>query len=221
MNRIRLRRPSASLVISLLALFIALGGTVYAASKISGTQIKKGSIPGNRLKKHSLTGTQINLGKLGTVPNATNAVNATNATNATSAKTAQGLTGYSPFFKTGVLQNEVVTLVDTGQFKVVGICDPADTLVTPGFEATEHGTRLGIIDEGQNGGTAGSDDDSANPFNVGQGIAFNFLDTGDEGEAALPNGHFIAVDGALTADKSETGYAMPGDCTFSGFARFN
>jgi hypothetical protein len=63
-----------------LALFIALGGTVYAAGKISGKQIKPSSLPGNRLKprtitahrikpktltgrqikKHSLTGNEIN-----------------------------------------------------------------------------------------------------------------------------------------------------------------
>jgi hypothetical protein len=30
------RRPSPALVIALIALFISLGGTVYAASKISG-----------------------------------------------------------------------------------------------------------------------------------------------------------------------------------------
>jgi hypothetical protein len=67
-------------VIACLALFIALGGTVYAAGKISGKQIKRSSLPGNRIKPktvqpnrikpksltgrqvraNSLTGTQIN-----------------------------------------------------------------------------------------------------------------------------------------------------------------
>lgn len=67
-------------VIACLALFIALGGSVYAAGKISGKQIKKSSLPGNRIKPktvppnrikpksltgkqvkaNSLTGTQIN-----------------------------------------------------------------------------------------------------------------------------------------------------------------
>lgn len=46
-------------VVALLALFLALGGTVYAAGKISGKTIKANSIPGNRVKKHSLTGTQL------------------------------------------------------------------------------------------------------------------------------------------------------------------
>ncbi|HEU4462218.1 MAG TPA: hypothetical protein VFR75_06465 [Solirubrobacterales bacterium] len=57
-------------VIACLALFVALGGSVYAANKINGKQIKKSSlpgnrlkaktVPGNRLKPNSLTGKQIN-----------------------------------------------------------------------------------------------------------------------------------------------------------------
>jgi hypothetical protein len=71
---------SFSNVIACLALFVALGGSVYAANKISGKQIRKSSLPGNRIKPktvlpnrikpkslsghqvkpNSLTGTQIN-----------------------------------------------------------------------------------------------------------------------------------------------------------------
>ena len=57
-------------VIACLALFIALGGSVYAANKINGKQIKASSLPGNRIKPktvpanrikpNSLTGKQIN-----------------------------------------------------------------------------------------------------------------------------------------------------------------
>ncbi len=46
-------------VVACIALFVALGGSVYAAGKISGTQIKAGSIPGNRIKPKSLAGKQI------------------------------------------------------------------------------------------------------------------------------------------------------------------
>jgi len=64
------RLLSFSNVIACLALFIALGGTVYAAGKISGKQVKKSSLPGNRIKPktvpanrikpNSLSGKQIN-----------------------------------------------------------------------------------------------------------------------------------------------------------------
>jgi hypothetical protein len=49
-------RGSPALVISAIALFVALGGSVYAAKKarISGKAIKTKSIPGNRLKLRSV-----------------------------------------------------------------------------------------------------------------------------------------------------------------------
>lgn len=46
-------------VIACIALFVALGGSVYAAGKISGRQIKPDSTPGNRIKVATLTGKQI------------------------------------------------------------------------------------------------------------------------------------------------------------------
>lgn len=58
MTRIR-RMFTFSNVIAMIALFIALGGSVYAAAKINGKQIKPQSIPGNRIKPGTVTGKQI------------------------------------------------------------------------------------------------------------------------------------------------------------------
>ena len=58
LSRIRTRLTFAN-VISLIALFITLGGSVYAATKINGTRIKKHSEPGNRLKDDTVTGRQV------------------------------------------------------------------------------------------------------------------------------------------------------------------
>lgn len=60
MKRVR-SALSFSNVIAMLALFLALGGSVYAASskKLDGAKIKPKSIPGNRIKANSLTGTQV------------------------------------------------------------------------------------------------------------------------------------------------------------------
>jgi hypothetical protein len=55
----KLRRPSHATLVAYLALFIGLGGTVYAATKINGKTIRPKSIPGNRLKLNSVTGRQI------------------------------------------------------------------------------------------------------------------------------------------------------------------
>jgi hypothetical protein len=84
------RRPSASMLVAMTALVVALSGTAVAAtSLVNGDKlIKKGSLSGNRLRNHTLTGTQINLNKLGKVPSAKKADTATSATKATSATTA-------------------------------------------------------------------------------------------------------------------------------------
>ncbi len=88
------RKPSASLVIAIIALCVAASGTAIAATKlVKGDKlIAKHSLSGNRLRNHTITGKQISLGKLGTVPSATNASNATNAGHATSADTASSAT---------------------------------------------------------------------------------------------------------------------------------
>jgi hypothetical protein len=69
----RLSRPSPALVIASLALVIALGGTAYATTMISGSTITDHSIPGRKLINNTLTGAQINESTLGAVPGALNA----------------------------------------------------------------------------------------------------------------------------------------------------
>ncbi len=52
----------ASLVVAAIALFVALGGSVYAAKKrhkIGGRAIRVKSLPGNRLKPHSVPGNRL------------------------------------------------------------------------------------------------------------------------------------------------------------------
>lgn len=116
-------RQSPTLFVSLLALFVALGGTVYAAQKISGRAIRMKSLPGNRLQPRSvaanrlkpgvlaglrlsapLTGADINELTLGRVPGATHsetadraqsAVDAETALNAVNAIDAQTVNGHS------------------------------------------------------------------------------------------------------------------------------
>lgn len=105
------RLPSPGFAIALLALFVALGGTVYAAhrAKISGAAIRVKSLPGNRLKPGSvsanrlspgaismlsgqasgpITGAEIDELSLGQVPEAAHAESATTALSAVEAETA-------------------------------------------------------------------------------------------------------------------------------------
>lgn len=122
-----LRRQAPALVIAGLALVAALGGTVYAAGKISGRTIKVkslpgnrlalGSVPGNRLKAGaikgsqlapgSITGIQIDASTLGQVPSAVHAETAESAhdsetaLNAANAENAKTVNGYEAGCKAG------------------------------------------------------------------------------------------------------------------------
>jgi hypothetical protein len=60
----------------MVALFVALAGTAYAAQTINGGAIQKQTIGGGKLKQKTLTGFQINTNKLGVVPSAKTAVRA-------------------------------------------------------------------------------------------------------------------------------------------------
>lgn len=51
----RAKRPSPALVLSLIALFVSLGGTGYAAIKITGKDVADNSLTGRDVKNESLT----------------------------------------------------------------------------------------------------------------------------------------------------------------------
>ncbi len=110
MTRLRLRAPSPALMVSFVALIVALGGTSYAAisapnNSVGTKQLKNRAVTNAKLGPNSVgtakirdgavTASKINTSGL-TVPNATNATtaaNATNATNSTTAGTANGVAG--------------------------------------------------------------------------------------------------------------------------------
>jgi hypothetical protein len=89
----RLRAPSPAFVIALIALFVALGGTSYAAinalpkNSVGTKQLKKNAVTGVKIKNKAVTASKINTAGL-TVPNATHAASADSATSATTAGSA-------------------------------------------------------------------------------------------------------------------------------------
>lgn len=99
-------RPSGPMVVALLALFVALGGTGYAALKLPknsvGTkQLQRGAVTGPKIKDNSITGADITESKLGPVPVAGGAFN--------SAKL--GGVAASDYVRRGDLQPESLRLV--------------------------------------------------------------------------------------------------------------
>jgi len=82
----RIPRPTPALVVAFAALFTAMGGTGYAALKITGANVADSSLSGldiknatlgwKELKPDTLGGSRINEAALGTVPSAAHAANA-------------------------------------------------------------------------------------------------------------------------------------------------
>jgi hypothetical protein len=103
MNRLGRYRPTPSMVVALLALFVALGGGAYAAIKlppnsVGSRQLKtsavtrgklaKNAVTGAKVKNGSLTGADLNVAGLPKVPSATSADSASHAGSADSATKA-------------------------------------------------------------------------------------------------------------------------------------
>ena len=90
--------PNPSLLISMVALFVALGGVSYAAATIGSAEIvnnsvrskdvKNGDLRGKDLKANTIGGTRVLESSLGQVPSAGNADSADTANSANSATSA-------------------------------------------------------------------------------------------------------------------------------------
>src|SRR5579862_7426284 len=104
--RTRLRLPSPALVVSVVALFVALGGTGYAAlhlprnsvgtiqlqnNSVIAPKVRNGTIVGAKLANGAVTAGKINPKGL-TVPNSIHANTAANALSAATALTATSAT---------------------------------------------------------------------------------------------------------------------------------
>lgn len=88
------RRPSPSMLVGLLALFLSLGGVSYGVAtgsigsrdiknnSVRGKDVRNRSLTGKDIKNNSLAGGQVSEGKLGKVPSAASADSATSAQNA-------------------------------------------------------------------------------------------------------------------------------------------
>jgi hypothetical protein len=137
------RRPSGAMIIALVALFVALGGTAVAKvlitgasvknHSLTGTDVKNGSIKGANVANNTLTGKQIKESSLGTVPSANNANNANNAGNA-SKLGGKGAGSFQPTNKWAL---------------IAGSAAGANVLASSGgFSVTRSGTGQYVVDTG-------------------------------------------------------------------------
>jgi hypothetical protein len=124
-------------VMATIAVFIALGGTGYAAAKINGKNIKSSTVSGKALKKDTLAGREIKESKLGKVPSALTADRALttpSAAFATAAASADkvGGTSVTPINLTAPATSSPTTTVlyTLGALKMQGSCSEADDFPT-------------------------------------------------------------------------------------------
>jgi hypothetical protein len=131
------RRPSAAMIVAVLALVTAASGTAVAAGHLTAGDklIKKHSLSGNRLRNGTITGKQLDLAQLGKVPSATAADHATTADQATSATTAG-----SASLSRVVYQSTTVPFSDSGPVAGTATC-PA------GLDVIAGGAKVSSMDD--------------------------------------------------------------------------
>jgi hypothetical protein len=109
--------PSPAMVVALVALFMALGGSAYALV-ITGASIKNGSITGKDIKSRSIAGTDIAKNRVGG-----NAVKESSLGTVPSASLADGLTRFAVVTGDGVSARSrgvgSVTRTSAGRYQVI------------------------------------------------------------------------------------------------------
>ena len=238
MSSLRPRRPSPAFVLSLIALFVALGGTGYAALKlpknsVGAKQLKKNAVTSSKVKNHSLTGADIKAGSisgsnialsgLGTVPNASNAANAANAAHAASADNAAHATNADTVgghtvvtFSKLVATNTTTpqTVFSLGGLTVTLACDSAGNPTVTGIHGASHSLLRGTSDTVGNGLTTygSSNGDAGHQETI-------FAPSDSRGtstfEYAQADGHVVSV--TMYTDDSNTIGNFDG-CSSSGSA---
>jgi hypothetical protein len=121
MRRI-IRRPSPATAIALLALFVALGGTSYAAfslpkNSVGTKQLKRDAVTTSKIKRHAVTAAKINPAGL-TVPAAQHATTASSAINA-SALGGEPASAYSPRLKWAQVAGDGSIIAQSGGITVL------------------------------------------------------------------------------------------------------
>lgn len=217
MRTFRLGPPSPALVVSIIALVVALGGTSYAAftvpqNSVGSRQLRKnavttdairnGAVTGSKIANNAITGGKINLRTLGTVPSANTANTANSANTANQATNAANLGG-SP---ASAYQQKILwaRVAPDGTLTASNGATSSGILATGDYEVTFDRPVTGCAYEA----TIGSSLLSNNTFNdAGVGSIYT------EPRQANPNGVFVATF-APAIIKTNNVYATPADNAF-------
>jgi hypothetical protein len=166
MSTLKSKRPSPAMVVAIIALIAALGGTAYAAQSINGGSIQKQSIGAGKLKHKTLTGYQINTNKLGILPSAKRAAhtywavvnNPAEPTNATLARASDaGITAV----EAGGSVNVIFPVNVSGCANVAGRNNAGTTVPNSGYAQTNinpaNGNAIEVHTRDKNGANEDAD----------------------------------------------------------------
>jgi hypothetical protein len=123
MTNLRRRRPGAGLVVSVIALIVALSGTSYAAfslpnNSVTSRQLRNGAVTTRKLKNRSVTAAKINFRGV-TVPNAKHANTATFA-NQAGAATHAGFADNAGTASMAKTADSATSLQAPESFRIIG-----------------------------------------------------------------------------------------------------
>ncbi|HEY1357340.1 MAG TPA: hypothetical protein VGF21_03455 [Thermoleophilaceae bacterium] len=113
----RRRLPSPSLAISLLALFVSLGGVGYAAATIGTSQIKNGAVTGRKIHNSTIKSRDVRKNSLGPHAIAESKLRVGSARSAGSALVSSGLSDFAVVGANGLVARGrgVSSAVRTGE----------------------------------------------------------------------------------------------------------
>ena len=153
-------RPSPAMVVAFIALFVAIGGSSYAVTRLPAksvgskqlrkgavrtTNLANGAVTGAKVKNRSLTGADINVASL----TGLTAASATNATNATHAGAAGALDKVFYASRPGSVPAAPVPVPPETSSTIVGgtsaACPPG-TFVVGGGVGVEDNTHTSVVD---------------------------------------------------------------------------
>ena len=234
----RIQRPSPSLVISCIALFVALGGVGYAAAtgsidgreiknnsvasrdarnnSLTGRDVKTSGLTGSDVKANSLTGSDVNESGLGKVPRAAaadsagTAASAATATNAGNANTVGGQRVVPFSYRSDATAAET-TVASVGGMRLAGTCVGGTSDLSL-FNVAGTSAEVSVTLVGPSNQTSGSEVTVSNNDNTNLGLGALYAVR--SGQAAFHTQAGRPVRILFTLNEGVFGF----DCSISGVA---
>jgi hypothetical protein len=190
-------RPSPALIVAIFALFVAIGGTAYAAGTINGSSIANRSIAGRKLVNNTLTGAQIKESRLATVPHAANA------------NKVGGLTMRKVFYAPKNNSMTPKTILHLGGLVLTATCGNGDLDVEMTSTAAHAHLASEMFHSAGADGLHHSDFGPNSAFHFGESLG----DGNPYGETSFTytRANGIIVNGQLSFDNSDLNETHPGD----------